>query len=261
MWDKPRGISGEPVSLDNVWNSTVVEHHRLRHDLAVVRLIGEPVPFEAGQSVEVRIPRNPRIFRRLSPALPPSLDGKLEFHVRTIPGGRLSSVVVEGTRPGDVWEIARPAGTLHIDGSGRDVVMVAGGTGLAPFRALILDVARRPNPPQVYLFVGGRSPRDLYASDMLALLARDLPFLTVIPVVEQLADPTWLDKWYERTRVDIGLPFSEMLHGTLADVLAAHGAFRVHQVLVCGSAAMTHTTIGRLVKTGTPRAAIQHDPY
>lgn len=209
----------------------------------------------------VRVPQNTRISRRLSPALPPSLDGKLEFHVRTVPGGWMSSAIVAETKPGDIWQIDGPNGTLGIDESGRDAVLIAGGTGLAPLRALILDVARRPNPPRVYLFVGGRSPRDLYASDMLHLLAGDLPFLTVIPVVEQPVDPPWPDEWHERSRVDIGLPATEMLHGTLADVLASHGAFVDHQILVCGSPAMTRTTIERLVDTGTPRGAIQHDPF
>jgi NAD(P)H-flavin reductase len=247
--------------VDSVWKSTVVEHHRLRHDLAVVRLIGDPVPFEAGQSVEVRVPRNSRVMRRLSPALPPSLDGKLEFHVRTVPGGWMSSAIVAETRPGDIWQVAHPAGTMRIDDSGRDVVMIAGGTGLAPFRAMILDLTRRPHPPAVFLFVGGRYPRDLYASDMLAILAHDLPFLTVVPVVEQPHDPAWPDEWFERRRVDIGLPASDMLHGTVAEVLASHGAFLRHQVLVCGSPAMTRTTLERLVATGTPAEAIQHDPF
>jgi len=247
--------------VGSVWKSTVVEHHRLRQDLAVVRLIGEAVPFEAGQSVEVRAPQNSRIVRRLSPALPPSLDGKLEFHVRTVPGGWMSSAIVTETKPGDLWQIGNPAGALSVDDSGLDVVMVAGGTGLAPFRALILDLTRRSTPPRVFLFVGGRSPRDLYASDMLAILAHDLPFLTVIPVVEQPADPAWPDEWHELSRVDIGLPVTDMLHGRLADVLASHGPFVGHQVLVCGSPAMTRTTIDRLVATGTPREAIRHDPF
>ncbi|MFE3360717.1 hypothetical protein ACFXOQ_36825, partial [Streptomyces californicus] len=57
---------------------------------------------------------------------------------------------------------------------------------------------------------------------------------------------------HESTRVDIGFAPSEMLHGTLADVAAAHGPFDRHQVLICGSPAMVATTIDRLVAGGTP---------
>lgn len=245
------------------WTATVVEHHRLRNDLAVVRLIGEPVPFRAGQYVDVTVPQHPRLPRRLSPALPPSLDGKLEFHVRTVPGGWVSRSIVEDTRPGDQWQISMPRGELAVDVDGPTVVMVAGGTGLAPLRSIILDLAQVEDPPQVYLFVGGRTTEDLYASDMLWILTENLPWLTTVPVVEHVMDPGAPDEWYDRIVDEVGpVSFHEddLLEGTLADVVAEHGAFVDHQVLVCGSPAMVQSTRDRLIATGTPADAIRFDP-
>ncbi len=241
---------------DPAWTATVVGHHRLRNDIAVIRLIGDFVPFAAGGSVEVEVPQHPGVRRRFSPALPPSLDGKLEFHVRTVPGGWCSGSIVADTKAGDQWRINAPHSVFHIAPETTEVVMIAGGTGLAPLRAQILDLARRENPPRTYLFFGGRSPRDLYASDMLYLLSGELPWLTVIPVVESPEDPSIRDEWHEHSRVDIGFAPAEMLHGTLADVAAAHGPFDQHQVLVCGSPAMVHTTVDRLIEAGTPPANI-----
>lgn len=237
---------------DPAWTATVVGHHRLRNDLAVIRLIGDFVPFAAGGSVEVEVPQHPGVRRRYSPALPPSLDGKLEFHVRTVPGGWCSDSIVSDTKPGDQWRIHAPYGVFRIDPEAAEVVMIAGGTGLAPMRAQILDLARRETPPRTYLFYGGRSPRDLYASDMLFLLAGELPWLTVIPVVESADDPAIRDEWHEQTRSDIGFAPEEMLYGTLADVAATHGPFAQQQVLVCGSPAMVRTTVDRLLESGTP---------
>ena len=245
------------------WTATVVEHHRLRTDLAVVRLIGEPVPFSAGQYVDVTVPQHPRLPRRLSPALPPSLDGKLEFHVRAVPGGWVSGSIVEDTRPGDQWQISSPRGDLAVDENGPAVVMVAGGTGLAPLRSLILDLTLVANPPQVYLFVGGRTVQDLYASDMLWILTQQLPWLTTVPVVEDVTGPGVPDEWYERIVAEVGpIDFHEddLLEGTLADVVAEHGAFVDHQVLLCGSPGMVRSTRERLIATGTPAAAIRADP-
>jgi len=258
------------------WAATVVGHHRLRHDIAVIRLIGEYVPFMAGQSVQVQLPQHPGLYRRLSPALAPSMDGKLEFHVRTVPGGWCSGSIVADTHPGDEWRITDPAywgwradGACGVGGVGRhmlavddhatDVVMLAGGTGLAPLRSLLLELSRRPTPPRTHLFIGGRFPRDLYASDMLYLLTGELPWLTVIPVVESPLDPDWADPWYESCRVEVGFEPDEMLEGTLADVVGEMGPLLNHQVLVCGSPGMTRATIDRLIQTGTPAEAIRYE--
>ncbi|HET8992850.1 MAG TPA: FAD-binding oxidoreductase [Rhodococcus sp. (in: high G+C Gram-positive bacteria)] len=248
-------------------SATVVEHHRLRHDLAVIRLecTEDIVPFRAGQYVDVTVPQRPNLPRRLSPALPPSMDGKLEFHVRTVPGGWVSGAIVSDTQPGDVWTITSPrGGDLHLDDTGRIAIMVAAGTGLAPMRALILDAARRENPPRTFLFIGARTPRDLYAADLLALLDEALPWLTVVPVVESVEDPSVPDPWHQRilSRIgDIGADPDELLEGSLDEIVTSYGAFGDHQVLVCGPGAMVQTTVQRLTESGTPMENIRFDPY
>ncbi|MGB3171126.1 MAG: FAD-binding oxidoreductase [Rhodococcus sp. (in: high G+C Gram-positive bacteria)] len=244
------------------WNAEVVQYHRLRNDLAVIRLVGDVIPFAAGQSLEVTIPQNARLTRRYSPALPPSLDGKLEFHVRAVPAGWVSGSIVNETRPGDVWKLTDPKGTLAVDDSGRDVVMIASGTGLAPMRSLILDLAHRATtPPPVTLYVGGRSPRDLYAADLLWILASELPWLTVVPVVDQLKDPWAPDRWNDTIRAEAAeVPIFGPEHcweGSLADVMSVQEPFRDHQVLVCGSPGMEAATISALIGNGTPAAAIR----
>ncbi|OZF04050.1 FAD-binding oxidoreductase [Rhodococcoides fascians] len=243
------------------WKAEVVQYHRLRNDLAVVRLEGEAIPFEAGQSLDVTVPQNSRLSRRYSSALPPSLDGKLEFHVRAVPAGWVSGSIVNETRPGDVWTLRNPAGSLKVDHSGRDVVMIAGGTGLAPLRALVLHLSRRETPPNVTLYVGGRSPRDLYAADLLWILASELPWLTVVPVVDQLTDPWAPDRWHDAIGAEIA-GVAEMFgpehcwEGSLADVMSVQQPFLDSQVLVCGSPGMEAATIAALIDNGTPESAI-----
>ncbi|CCQ13444.1 Oxidoreductase [Rhodococcus sp. AW25M09] len=228
----------------------------------MIRLEGDAVPFKAGQSVSVAVPQNSALTRRYSPALPPSLDGKLEFHVRAVPAGWVSGGIVNETRPGDVWQISDPQGGLHVDDSGRDVVMIAGGTGLAPLRAILLDLTRWERPPNVTLFVGGKSPRDLYAGDMLWLMASELPWLTVVPVVDQLHEPWASDRWNDRIRADVdsAAKFFEPEHcweGSVADVIAAQGHFSDRQILVCGSPGMEAATMRALVESGTPAELIR----
>lgn len=113
------------------WDGTVTEHVRVSRDLAVVRLrLDRPLPYHAGQYVNVHVPQCPHRWRYLSPAVPVDPDGRIEFHVRVVPGGLVSNAVVNETRPGDRWRLSSPHGGLHVDRDGGDVLMIAGSTGL-----------------------------------------------------------------------------------------------------------------------------------
>ncbi len=181
--------------------------------------------------------------------------------MRAVPAGWVSGSIVNETRPGDVWQLSNPAGNLKIDDSGREVVMISGGTGLAPMRSIILDLSRRESPPQVTLYVGGRSPRDLYAADLLWILATELDWLTVVPVVDQLTDPWLPDRWHDAISAEVA-GVAEMFgpehcwEGSLADVLSVQEPYLNHQVLVCGSPGMEAATIAALIGNGTPADAI-----
>jgi NAD(P)H-flavin reductase/hemoglobin-like flavoprotein len=227
------------------WSARVIEHHRLSWDLAVVRVTPErPVPYQAGQYVSVEVPQRPRLWRYLSPANAPRSDGSIEFHVRAVPGGSVSRSIVGHTQVGDSWRIGSPMGHLTVDReSGRDVVMVAGGTGTAPMRAILEDLCRWGDNPQVTMFAGGRTRADLHDLDTLTAMTATNPWLRVIPVIES----------YPRV---VG-----MEHGTLADVVTRFGAWENRDVLVCGSPAMIRATVSRMLVAGTPLDRITYDPF
>jgi NAD(P)H-flavin reductase/hemoglobin-like flavoprotein len=227
------------------WMGRVVEHRRVGWDLAVVRVqAGEPVPYRAGQYVSVETPQRPRLWRYLSPANAPRDDGQLEFHVRAVPGGWVSRAIVAHGRVGDTWRMGPPMGRMHVDpGTGRDVLMVAGGTGAAPIRAIVESLATAAKRPRTQVFVGGRTWDDLYDFPSLRRLSYSSPWLDVIPVVE---------------RADAA---SGAEIGTLADVVTRYGAWADHDVTVCGSPAMIRSTVSRMLVAGTPLDRITYDPF
>lgn len=227
------------------WNATVVEHQRLSWDLAVVRVRPEqPVPYRAGQYLSVETQQRPRLWRYLSPANAPRPDGQLEFHVRAVRDGWVSRAVVGHAQPGDSWRLGPAMGRLGVDRrSGRDVLMVAGGTGVAPMRAMLEELSRWGGNPKVHLFAGGRVRADLYDLETLHGIASTNPWLTVVPVLEQ----------------EKGEPGTEQ--GTLADVVTRYGAWTEHDVLVCGSPAMIRSTVSRMLVAGTPLDRIKYDPF
>ncbi|MGQ0776040.1 MAG: globin domain-containing protein [Pseudonocardiales bacterium] len=227
------------------WTAEIVEHQRLTWDLAVVLVKpNQPVPYRAGQYVGVEVPQRPRLWRYLSPANAPRPDGSMEFHIRAVPDGWVSRSIVSHSQVGDVWRIGSPMGRMPVDRqSGRDVLMVAGGTGIAPMRAMLEELARWGDNPQVQVFVGGRTISDLYDLDALHAIAATNPWLRVVPVVEE------------------GLTVAGAELGTLGDVVTRHGAWTDRDVLVAGSPTMIRATVSRMLVAGTPLDRIRYDPF
>jgi NAD(P)H-flavin reductase len=228
-----------------VWMARVMEHRRVSQDLAIVRVqTSQPVPYLAGQYVSVETPQRPRMWRSMSPANAPGPDCVLEFHVRTVPGGWVSRAIVSHARVGDVWRIGPPMGQMTLDPRGRsDLLMVAGGTGLAPARAIIEQLAGEGTDRKVCLFVGARSWADLYDVEALRRTAQENPWLTVVPVVEEDGR-----RYGAET-------------GTLGEVVARYGAWADREVTISGSPAMVRATVSAMLDAGTPFRNIHYDPY
>lgn len=231
------------------WTGTVTGHRRIGWDIAVVTVrTDQPVPYRAGQYLSVETPQRPRLWRYLSPATAPRPDGHLEFHVRAVRGGWVSQAVVAHTRVGDTWRIGPPMGRMQVPpNTERQLLMIAGGTGWAPMRALIDELARRPRQPATHVFVGGRTWDDLYDVGELRELSYRYPWLDVVPVVERDGEPPPGAEGAER--------------GTLADVVTRYGAWADHDVLVCGSPSMIRSTVSRMLVAGTPLDRIRYDPF
>jgi NAD(P)H-flavin reductase/hemoglobin-like flavoprotein len=240
------------------WDGTVVEHLRVSRDLAVVRLqLDNPMPYHAGQYVNVAVPQCPRRWRYLTPAIPPDETGAVEFHVRAVSGGLVSNAVVNETRVGDRWRLSSPHGAMQVDRDGGDVLMVAGSTGLAPLRSIVMDLARWGENPRVHLFFGGRYPCELYDLQTLWQITSNNPWLSVTPVSELKADPAWAADYPDVTPPR-GLHLRQT--GKLMDVVTRYGNWGDRQILICGGPDMVRTTKDVLIAKGAPPERIQHDP-
>lgn len=239
-------------------DGTVIAHSRVSRDLAVVRLrLDRPLRYHPGQYVNAQIPQCPRRWRYLSPAIPADPDGGIEFHVRVVPGGLVSTAIVGETRPGDRWRLSGPHGGLYVDRDGEDVLMVAGSTGLAPLRTLIMDLSRFATNPRVHLFFGARYGCELYDLRTLWQVAAHNPWLSVSPVSEYNSDPTWAAD-YPDVSPPRGLHVRQT--GRLPDVVTRYGGWSDRQILICGGPAMVRATKAALVAKGAPPEHIQHDP-
>jgi len=239
-------------------DGTVLEHLRPTRDVSVIRLrMDHPIAYHPGQYVPVQIPQLPLRWRYLSPAIPADPHGYIEFHIRSVPGGMVSRAIVGEARVGDRWRLSNPHGALQVDRDDGDVLMVAGSTGLAPLRTLIMDLARFGENPRVHLFFGAKHPCELYDLRTLWEIAATNPWLSVTPVSEFAFDPPWAAQYADVTPPR-GLHVRQT--GRLPEVVTRYGSWGDRQILLCGGPAMVTATKAALIAKGAPAQRISHDP-
>lgn len=169
----------------------------LTPDIRAVRLrLVEPeaVTFVAGQFVNVEIPGSGEV-RSFSLANPPSEAHRIDLIVKLLPGGRFSQLLAGTLRVGDRLRVYGPLGQLKVRLSHRRILMIAGGSGLAPILSMLSDLTCKGNTRPVILFFGARRPEDLYYVDRIARIQEAMPALEFIP---SLSD-AWPEDWRGET--------------------------------------------------------------
>jgi NAD(P)H-flavin reductase len=242
-----------------LWEAEVIGHERRTFDIAVLTVQPEPrFDYLPGQSVAVEIPMRPRMWRYFSPANAPRDDGSIDLHVRHRPGGHVSGGLVDKVQKGDVVHLGAPVGhrlTLP-PGGDANLLLIGGGTGLAPLKALVEHVVHRTevgeHPRQVSLFVGARTGRELYDLDALQSLESHHPWLTVVAA---LADDPYYGSF---DPVDGG---RRVEHGEVADVALRNGPWREHEVYICGSDQMVAATRQLIRDAGCPEERIHYEGF
>ncbi|MFG1855287.1 globin domain-containing protein [Actinomadura geliboluensis] len=223
------------------WAAEVTAHDRRAPDLAVLTLRPErPLPFAAGQHVSVQTARWPRMWRPYSIANAPRPDGTLRLHVRARPGGWVSGALVRATAPGDTVLLGPAEGEMTLDPDpGRDLLLIGGGTGLAPVKALAEQAAGSGR--DVRLLVAARTADHLYDLPDLRRLEAASARLRVVPVLSRSAGPG-------------------ALTGHVQDVLPGLlDCVRDHTAYVAGPAPLVRAAAAALRRLGVPAPRVHHD--
>lgn len=227
------------------WYAEVVSHERRAKDIAVFTVQPmQPLEFRAGQYLSVECPRfQPRLWRTYSVANAPRRDNTLEFHVRAVGAGWVSSALVRRLEVGDMVRLAAPMGTMNLDRrSTRDAVFIAGGTGLAPIKSLLEELTRYNRTRWVHVFYGARDRDDLYDLPALNRLANSYPWLSVVPSCSEDVD-------------------FQGEQGNLNEVVARYGPWQDHDFFVSGSPGMVRNTLRTLAEMQVPAMRIKYDAF
>ncbi|GCB47746.1 globin domain-containing protein [Streptomyces sp. NL15-2K] len=219
------------------WYAEVVSHDLRTQDVAVVTVRpDQPYPFLAGQYASVETPWWPRIWRHYSFASAPRSDGLLSFHVKAVPAGWVSNALVHRARPGDIIRLGPPAGSMTVDHTtDSGLLCLGGGTGIAPIKALVEDVAEHGERRPVEVFYGARTDHDLYDIDTMLRLQQSHPWLSVRAVVDQQA------------------------HLQLPDAVREYGPWNEYDAYLSGPPGMIRSGVDALRDIGVPSERIRHD--
>jgi CDP-4-dehydro-6-deoxyglucose reductase len=158
----------------------IVRAHQLSHDVMGVFLrlpAAEGFNFEPGQYIDVILPGGRR--RSFSIASPPHDSRLLELHIRRVQGGEFTDPLFAdphalGER-GMLLSIEGPLGQFVYRPTDAPMLLVGGGTGLAPLKSILRHVIENELPRRMTLYWGVRSERDLYAHEELLDLVRRAP--------------------------------------------------------------------------------------
>ena len=120
----------------------------------------------------------------------PEPGGRWRFMIRRMPGGQGSATLFDRVAVGDTLPVDGPYGHAYLRSGTRDLVCIAGGSGLGPMLSIARGAMAESDPREVHFFLGMRTQADLAAMNELQAFAG--PRLHTHAVLsEPGAQPPW----------------------------------------------------------------------
>ena len=139
------------------------------------------IDFLPGQYVNIQVPGGTQLRAYSFSSLPG--DTQASFLIRNVPGGLMSSWLLQQAKTGDELTLTGPMGSFYLRPLQRPIVMLAGGTGLAPFLAMLKKLALNPVNQPITLLYGVTKDSDLVMTEALDEMAGRLTNFRWLPVV------------------------------------------------------------------------------
>ena len=227
------------------FETTVVEKFQLADDVMCLRLSNiDGFEYHAGQFVNIY--KDERVSRSYSLASVPGVDAFLEFHIKLLPNGLVSSWVHDDLKPGDTLKISDAKGnSFYInDDLQKDMLLIGTGTGLAPLYGVIRDALKQGHTGQIHLYHGSRDSTGLYLVDELHALAAAHENLHYVPCVSGESSD------------------SKFVAGRANELaLEQHKAMKGWRVFLCGNPDMIEKTKLKVYLAGASLNDILTDPF
>ncbi|MBA6098603.1 ring-hydroxylating dioxygenase ferredoxin reductase family protein [Pseudomonas juntendi] len=157
--------------------------------------------FLPGQYVNLKVPGSEQTRAYSFSSL--QKDGEVSFLIRNVPGGLMSSFLTNLARAGDSMSLTGPLGSFYLRPIRRPLLLLAGGTGLAPFTAMLEKIAEQGSEHPLHLIYGVTNDFDLVELDRLQALAARIPNFTYSACVAN-PDSQYPHKGYVTQHIEPG---------------------------------------------------------
>ncbi len=213
---------------------------------------GQLFDFTPGQFVTIDLPiheqKNKR-WRSYSIASAPSNNNEFELVIVHLEGGAGTTYLFNEVTIGSILLLRGPQGVFVLPKAiTTDLYFICTGTGVAPFRSMLLDMHQKKTPHQnLYLLFGCRQYTDaLYDEELKALEAQEPQFYY---------HPSFSRETEMREGANLGY-----VHTTYKKLLAS-GASKDAHFYICGWKNMVDEARATLTELGIPKTQIHFELY
>ncbi|MCX8057983.1 MAG: 2Fe-2S iron-sulfur cluster binding domain-containing protein [Spirochaetes bacterium] len=171
----------------------VVEIFDLTYDIKGLKLKllnPDKIEFKAGQFIQIEVPpyelSENTVYRAYSISSEPYEYNNIELMIRYVKNGICTTYIHKYLKVGDKLTINGPYGEFYLRETDSDIVFIAGGSGMAPIKSIILDMIRKNITHRKSLFIfGARTTKDLFLIEYFKEIEKKLPNFTFIPIVSE----------------------------------------------------------------------------
>jgi Na+-transporting NADH:ubiquinone oxidoreductase subunit F len=207
------------------------------------------ITFIAGQYIQLETKpfgNVPMVSRAYSIASPPSQKNSVELILRRAPNGISTTWAFDHLQEGETVFLTGPYGRFRLTDTDAPVIMIAGGSGMAPIRSVLYDMKDKGLRRPASYFFGMPSEDDLYMVDEIKALETALTDFYFVPVVMQPKQP---DAW----KGDTGTPI-DAVERRFSDLSR-------HEAYLCGPPGMIDACIKRFGALGMMEGNIFYDKF
>ncbi|MBN2591214.1 MAG: 2Fe-2S iron-sulfur cluster binding domain-containing protein [Sedimentisphaerales bacterium] len=183
-----------PEELFNIkeYNCKCEEIRDLTHDMKLFRFkLVEPseVKYIPGQYMQFQAPEYEKskeeVYRAYSIASDPAKKDIIDFVIRLVPGGICTTYCFNYLKKGDDAKMNGPYGHFKLTDTDKEMVWIAGGSGIAPFISILYQMKNTNNQRKATFYFGANQVKELALVDEMKQFEKDLPNFKFVPVISR----------------------------------------------------------------------------